>query len=315
MTTRITRSPATAAKFIRDGGLAAFPTETVYGLGADAFNEKAIRKIFTAKGRPSDNPLIIHVAETSQIELLAKSMPSSAKKFIRAFFPGPLTIILPKRKEVSDLITAGLPTVGVRMPSFSITRRFLRECRTPVVAPSANRSGKPSPTTWQAVKDDLDGKIECILTGAQTSVGLESTVVDCTGRIPEILRAGAITLEELRAIDPSTRVASNLKSRPARSPGLKYRHYAPRARIVLVQSPHVVRYFNAAAYIGMTEPSSKQHFKKIKICSDIRSYAHSLFLFFRQCDQMNVKTIYCQSISEAGLGLALMDRIRRAMRQ
>jgi len=312
MTTRTTRSPAAAARFIREGKLAAFPTETVYGLGADAFNEQAIRKIFAAKGRPSDNPLIVHISRISQIELLAKRIPPSAKKFIRAFFPGPLTIILPKRKEVSDLITAGLSTVGVRMPSLPLTRKFLRECRTPVVAPSANRSGKPSPTTWQAVRDDLDGRIGCILKGPQTIVGLESTVVDCTGKIPEILRAGAISLEELRAIVPSTRLASKRSSRNPKSPGLRYRHYAPKARIVLLQSPRSLEATGSSAYIGIIKPPTTQRFKRIKICSDVRDYAHSLFEFFRQCDRMGVKTIYCQSVAKTGLGLALMDRMQRA---
>jgi len=312
MTTRITKSPATAARYIREGKLAAFPTETVYGLGADAFNEDAIRKIFIAKGRPSDNPLIVHVAEVSQVEQLATKIPPTARKFIEALFPGPLTLILPKRKEVSSLITAGLPTVGVRVPSLPLTQTFLHECGTPVVAPSANRSGKPSPTTWQAVVNDLEGRIACILKGGQTIVGLESTVVDCTERTPIILRAGAISLEQLRRIIPSTRVAGNIDPQFAKSPGLKYRHYAPHARVVVVASPRAFQPSPASAYIGLIKPASAGGFNLVKICANLEEYAHALFLFFRQCDHLKIKTIYAHSVPETGLGLALMDRIRRS---
>ncbi|MBI1803078.1 MAG: threonylcarbamoyl-AMP synthase [Ignavibacteriae bacterium] len=314
MITRITTSSRIAAAFIRNGSLAAFPTETVYGLGADAFNEKAVRKIFIAKGRPSDNPLIVHITSTSEIERLAKRIPATAEKFIATFFPGPLTIILPKRENVSPLITAGLFTVGIRMPGHTVTQKFLHECGTPVVAPSANRSGRPSPTTWQAVKHDLDGRIACILKDDQTEVGLESTVVDCTGSIPIILRAGAVTLEQLRKIIPATRVADHLRHgvRAAKSPGLKYRHYAPKARVAIVSSPEEIPPATASAYIGLAQPVSRHTLKLVRVCRNLSDYAHSLFLFFRQCDEAHVQRIYCQVVPDTGLGLALMDRIMRA---
>ena len=226
--------------------------------------------------------------------------------------PGPLTLILPKRKEVSLLITAGLSTVGVRMPSLPLTQKFLHDCGTPVVAPSANRSGNPSPTTLQAVMSDLQGRIACILKGGQTIVGLESTVVDCTGTVPKILRAGALSLEQLRKVVPATRVARDTGSRSSKSPGMKYRHYAPQARVVIIDSPADIPTSSDGGYIGTIELSLRHRLRLVKVCLNVEDYAHALFLFFRRCDEAKVRTIYAQSVSEAGLGLALMDRIRRA---
>ena len=313
MQTRLTTSPQIAARFIRNGELAAFPTETVYGLGADAFNEKAIRKIFIAKGRPADNPLIVHISHISQVEQLAKSIPSSAERLIEEFFPGPLTLVLPKHHAVSPLITAGLQTVGIRMPNHPITKTFLQECGTPVVAPSANRSGKPSPTTWQAVAEDLDGRIACILKGKATTIGLESTVVDCTSRIPTILRTGATTLEQLRKIVPSMRIAHHLSMHnKAKSPGMKYRHYAPHATVRIIDSPDDASTKKFSAYIGLRTPSTHIQFTLVSTHRTIEEYAHALFSFFRQCDDAGIRIIYCDNVPEKGLGLALMDRIRRA---
>lgn len=181
MHTKLTRSVDVAARYIFSGEVVAFPTETVYGLGANVFDEGAIEKIFLAKGRPSDNPLIAHIGSLSQLELLVDKVTPTAAKLIDGFFPGPLTLVLPKRDDVPEIATAGLDTIGVRMPLHKLALSFIRACRMPLVAPSANLSGKPSPTTWQAVKTDLDGRIACILKGEPTDVGLESTVVDCTG--------------------------------------------------------------------------------------------------------------------------------------
>ncbi len=208
MRTVLTRSAAEAAQVIKKGGLAAFPTETVYGLGADVFNEAALGNIFAAKDRPADNPLIVHIASLEQIGLLTSAVTASAEKFIAAFFPGPLTLVLPKSGNVSSLATAGLDSVGIRMPGNRLAQEFLRLCATPVAAPSANLSGRPSPTTWQAVFEDLDGRIDCILQDEETEVGLESTVVDCTGEVPQVLRSGAVTLEQLREVVPETKAAS-----------------------------------------------------------------------------------------------------------
>ena len=310
MITRLTRSPRIAAQFIRRGEVVAFPTETVYGLGADVFNEAAIKLIFTAKGRPTDNPLIAHIAAVEQIELLARDIPPAAIKLVEAFFPGPLTIVLPKRDRVPLIATAGLETIGVRFPRHPLAGEFILACQTPLVAPSANLSGRPSPTTWQAVKSDLDGRISCILQGAQTEVGLESTVVDGTGAHPVLLRAGGVTLEQLRAVIPETRLASAEDKSAPRSPGLKYRHYAPQAQVHLITHPGRIARPDEAGYIGLDEPG--QRFRLARRCRDLAEYARELFQFFRECDAAGVRDIYCQQVDEEGLGLALMDRVRRA---
>jgi L-threonylcarbamoyladenylate synthase len=310
MITRLTRSPRIAAQFIRRGEVVAFPTETVYGLGADVFNEAAIERIFNAKGRPTDNPLIAHIAAVEQIELLARDIPPAAIKLIEAFFPGPLTIVLPKRDRVPLIATAGLETIGIRLPRHPLAHEFILACNTPLVAPSANLSGRPSPTTWQAVKSDLDGRISCILQGAQTEVGLESTVIDGTGPHPVLLRAGAVTLEQLRAVIPETRLASAGDKSAPRSPGLKYRHYAPRAEVYLITRPSQIARPEEAGYIGLDEPG--QGFRLVRRCRDLTEYARELFQFFRECDAVGVRDIYCQEVDEEGLGLALMDRLHRA---
>jgi L-threonylcarbamoyladenylate synthase len=313
MTTRITASASVAAEYILRGELVAFPTETVYGLGADVFNERAVRKIFRAKGRPHDNPLIVHIASSDQFSSLATSIPPRAGKLIEKFFPGPLTVILPKCVGVPDVVTAGLPTVAVRMPDHPVTRKFLTLCGTPVAAPSANRSGHPSPTTWPAVQDDLDGQIECILRGGRTRVGLESTVVDCTSPRPLVLRTGAISLADLRAVLPSIAVARKHPAEPARSPGTRYRHYAPEANVVIVSSPEEALITGNEAFIGITRPHKK--FRKSLACRSVQSYAYELYDFFRLCDKMEVLVIYCQRVPAAGIGAAVMDRIRRAARR
>ena len=314
MKTILTSSAAEAAAVIRDGGLVAFPTETVYGLGADVFNESAIARIFEAKGRPADNPLIAHIGEVGQVELLASEINAQAKRFIDAFFPSPLTIVLPKRSEVPLIATANLQTIGVRMPDHSLALEFLKECGTPVAAPSANISGRPSPTTWQAVLEDLDGRIDCILKGEATDVGLESTVVDCTSSVPLILRKGAITLEQLRRVVRETRFYEISATDEIRSPGLKHRHYSPDARVVLLNSgeiPDAARLsFEDCAYVGISPPAVE--FKLSNVCESVEEYAHEVFGFFRECDRSGVKTIFCEEVSDDGLGAALMDRLRRA---
>jgi L-threonylcarbamoyladenylate synthase len=310
MQTVLTTLPNEAAEFIKRGGVVAFPTETVYGLGANVFDEEATKKIFIAKGRPSDNPLIAHVADVSQISLLASHITESARKLIEVFFPGPLTVVLPKKEGVPLIATAGLQTVGVRMPRHPIANEFLRLCETPLVAPSANLSGKPSPTVWQAVYEDLNGKIDCILCGEQTEVGLESTVVDCNDDVPLVLRAGAVTLEQLQAIVPSTRLANVKEDDVVRSPGLKHKHYSPKACVVLIDNPDEIVSRDDSAYIGLDMPSSD--FRLQQVCSSVEEYAHGLFLFFRRCDEREIKTIYCQKVEEKDLGLALMDRLKRA---
>jgi L-threonylcarbamoyladenylate synthase len=309
MQTVLTKSPIEAAAFIRRGGVVAFPTETVYGLGANVFDEKAVAKIFEAKMRPADNPLIAHVGSLEQIELLAKEITPPAQKFIEAFFPAPLTLVLPKAENVPLIATAGLDTIGVRMPQSDLAREFLRHCETPVVAPSANLSGKPSPTEWRAVFEDLNGRIDCILQGEATEIGLESTVVDCTSRVPLVLRAGAVSLEELRRIVPETEIYHVKTGEAVKSPGLKHRHYSPRARVVLTQNSKF-KIQNSSAFIGLNKP--KENFDLMKICASVEEYAHEVFAFFRRCDHAGIETIYCEIVDEKGIGAALMDRLRRA---
>jgi L-threonylcarbamoyladenylate synthase len=306
--TKLTPDIEFAASFLRSGEVVAFPTETVYGLGGNAFDEKALRKIFAAKGRPADNPLIIHIGATEQLAEIVSQITPAAQRLIEAFWPGPLTVVLPKAERIPLLATANLQTVGVRAPAHPTANAFLRACGVPVAAPSANLSGRPSPTTWQAVAQDLDGRIACILQGGQTRVGLESTVVDCAGDTPHVLRAGAVTLEQLRAVLPAAQALTPDADAPARSPGLRHQHYAPRARVILVESPP--DFNQKAAYIGLYTPAC--NFTQQRICRDTEEYAHELFAFFRECDENGVNIIYCQAVAEIGLGVALMDRIMRA---
>ncbi len=328
MKTKITQSPSIAARYILHGELVAFPTETVYGLGGNAFNEEAIRRIFEAKGRPADNPLIVHISNIHQLDQVAKNVPKVAAELIDRFFPGPLTVILPKSDRIPSIVTAGLDTVGVRMPRHPIALQFLRACGVPVAAPSANLSGSPSPTTWTAVRADLDGRIGCILKADPTHVGLESTVVDCTTEHPVILRAGAVTLEQLREVIPETDksispdyyfggptlVHSDSESAPAapKSPGMKYKHYSPAAKIVLCNYPQYTVGIGSSAYIGIDTPGQKDSFSRVLLCEDLEAYARNLYQFFRECDEEGIEVIYCQAVREEGLGMALMDRINRA---
>lgn len=308
--TVLTTSALEAAEFIKHGGIVAFPTETVYGLGANVFDERAIEKIFEAKKRPPDNPLIAHISNEDQIHELANEIPSAAGDLIARFFPGPLTIVLKKVGRVPQVATAGLETIGIRMPALQLARDFLVACGTPVVAPSANLSGRPSPTTWQAVHEDLDGRIDCILQGGSTELGLESTVVDCTSEIPLILRQGAIPLERLREVIPDIRISDEYAFDAPRSPGLKHKHYSPRARVVIVRRGIESYSDGGAAFIGIAKPTG--HVGMSKICTSVEEYASALFEFYRECDRRGVSTILCEAVEEKGIGAALMDRIRRA---
>jgi L-threonylcarbamoyladenylate synthase len=308
--TVLTRSTDEAAEFIKQGGIAAFPTETVYGLGASVFDENAVAKIFEAKQRPADNPLIAHICSETQIGLLATAITGSAEKFIRAFFPGPLTIVLRKSSKVPLIATAGLDTIGIRMPGFKLAKQFLAACGTPVVAPSANISGRPSPTTWEAVFEDLNGRIDCILQAGETRIGLESTVVDCTTEIPNVLRSGSISIEQLCAIVPTTDLFAADETKAPRSPGLRHQHYSPRAQVVLIGNGAELSGGLGAAYIGLTRLAATC--ERELVCSSVEEYARSVFEFFRACDRLGIRTIYCERVKESGIGVALMDRIRRA---
>jgi L-threonylcarbamoyladenylate synthase len=310
METLLTESVEEAAAVIRLGGLVAFPTETVYGLGANVFNAHAVASIFNAKMRPADNPLIVHISDLEQISMLAAEIPASAQKFIEAFFPGPLTILFPRSAAVSDTVTAGLGSVGIRMPRLQLAADFLRLCEVPVAAPSANLSGRPSPTTWEAVREDLEGRIDCILKGDDTEIGLESTVVDCTAQVPVMLRKGAVSLEELQSVVPETQNYEGISSEKTGSPGILHRHYSPRAHVVVVEPGAVVPVSERSSFIGSSKPPGD--FETLRICRSTEDYAKQAFEFFRACDRLGIKTIYCEAVDEKGIGAALMDRLRRA---
>lgn len=313
MNTVLTSSPQEAAGYINQGGLVAFPTETVYGLGADITSEDALTGIFKAKGRPSDNPLIVHISSPARIGEVAATVTPEAETLMEIFFPGPLTLILPRQPWISDLVTAGRSTVGVRCPGNALTREFLSCCTHPVAAPSANISGRPSSTDWHAVQHDLQGKIDCILKGSSSAIGLESTIVDCSSPVPTLLRQGAVSLETLRDVLPSIQASTrHTPGKTPRSPGQKYPHYAPRAQVVLIDTDatKTAAVPENTAYIGMGK--APEGFRKTLQCPDLDTYAHSLFRFFRECDHEGISTIYCQRPPSSGIGRALHDRIERA---
>ena len=329
----------TAADLLIDGKLVAFPTETVYGLGADALNPAAVKRIFEAKGRPSDNPLIAHIASLEQLTQLVREVSPLAKLLMERFWPGPLTLVMDKDRNLPDDLTAGLATVAVRMPEDPIALDLIRRVGRPIVAPSANRSGRPSATTWESVLIDLDGRIDGVLCGPPTRIGLESTVVDTTTDEPIILRHGAITQEMIQRVWSSCRSSSSHLGpisdsngpSPAevpldfarRSPGTRHRHYQPKARVVLFDSIDQLGELPRAVGILGIGPKSDLHAiesdlsekypgSKLCVCSSLDDYAGRLFEFFRECDFKNISTIYCQRVELSGLGRAIMDRLDRA---
>jgi len=309
--TILTTVPTIAAGLIKQGWVVAFPTETVYGLGAAVFDGAAVARIFEAKRRPGDNPLIAHIGSLDQIDQLASGVEPYARTLIDSFFPGPLTVVVKKSDRVPLIATAGLDTIGIRMPRHPVAQKFLAACGTPVVAPSANLSGRPSPTTWRAVFEDLNGRIDCILQADATEIGLESTVVDCIGDRPVVLRQGSVSLAEIQAIAPEAVLGSDRhEERSQRSPGLRHKHYSPAAKVKIVGEILAARREAKSAFIGVS--SNGGAFAKKYIARDATDYAHNLFEFFRECDREGIRTIYCEAVPEAGIGAALMDRIRRA---
>lgn len=322
-----------AGLILRGGGLVAFPTETVYGLGADATNGVAVARIFKAKGRPPDNPIIVHIASRSQLRSLAASIPSEAEILMDAFWPGPLTLILPAGKGVPDVVTAGLPTIAVRMPDHPVALALINAAGVPVAAPSANLSGRPSPTLAEHVLKDLDGRIEAILDGGPAGIGVESTVLDLTSRVPVILRPGGITPEELRVclkeveVDPA--VMSGLYDGDSpRSPGMKYIHYAPRAPLLLVTgSPAAVarkirelacEEKNCGRRVGILTYSDSGDFSAVgEVVTAGRrdrpgTVAAELYSALRRFNEMGVDIIIAEGLEEKGVGLAVMNRLKKA---
>ncbi|MFY9608357.1 MAG: L-threonylcarbamoyladenylate synthase, partial [Blastocatellia bacterium] len=310
-----------AALIIRSGGLVAFPTETVYGLGADAMNERAIRGIFEAKGRPADNPLIVHICDRAMLDLVANDVGAKAEALIGAFWPGPLTLVLKRRPEVAESVSAGLATVAVRMPRSPIALELIRRAERPIAAPSANLAGRPSPTTADHVAGDLEGRVDMILDGGATKIGIESTVLDMTTAPPVILRPGWITREQLTDTIGWVDLAENGEAL-RRSPGTRHRHYGPRARVVLVENTpeESVRQLcedllkeGSVGFIGHTRVAiDNPGFSAILLENAADEYARSIYSALRELDQRGVNVIVVEGISEAGEGAAVMDRLRRA---
>jgi len=299
-----------AAEIIRKGELIAFPTETVYGLGANALDPEAVKKIFLAKGRPSDNPLIIHIAKKEQLSEIAKMKPSKkklAEKVIQRFWPGPLTIILEKTEKIPFKVTGGLNTVAVRMPKNEIALKLINYSKVPIAAPSANLSGKPSGTCLEDVFEDFNGKISGIIKSKSCEIGLESTVVDLTGEKPILLRPGGISFEKLKKVFPNLKIYSCRRIKKAKSPGMRYKHYSPNAKIILFEK-------SAHHKIPIYERKYKDRNKKVKVIlsKKTKNFSKNLFKLFRQCDKENVDYILISSVNEKGIGLALMNRIRKA---
>ena len=312
--TRLLDSAEEAAALLRAGRLVAFPTETVYGLGASALDADAIAGIFRAKGRPADNPLIVHVASVEEVAPLVVDVPPPAARFMEAFWPGPLSIVLRRSDVLADGVAAGLDTVALRMPDHPAALAMLRAAGIPVAAPSANRSGRPSPTTWEAVMDDLDGKIDAVLKGGGARVGLESTVVDCTTAEPVVLRRGSIGLADLRSIEPATRLAASGELETGRSPGVRHPHYRPEGRVLLARPDAPLP--PGAAWLGLHPPANPDTLRRVEVVPTVEDYARRLFAYFRTCEKEGIRDIICEdlreSTPESAIHSALLDRLERA---
>lgn len=322
-----------AGHIIKGGDLVAFPTETVYGLGADGLNEEAVKKIYLAKGRPSDNPLILHIDSISMLERLVKEVTEEAKLLIEAFWPGPLTIVLKKNSLVPSIISAGLDSVAIRMPNNPIALALIKETNTPIAAPSANTSGRPSPTRPDHVLEDMVDKIPLIIDGGETGVGLESTVIDLSENTPLILRPGGVTIEEIKKILPNVRLDPGLVENDKlnlipKSPGQKYRHYAPKAQMVLYVGKREDR---LDAIVKRAEKESakgkkvgilgfeenKDSFKDfphliLGLESDKAKIAHVLFDSLRRLDDLGLDLILCEGLDSDNIGMAIMNRLEKA---
>lgn len=323
---------AEAGEILKRGGLVAFPTETVYGLGANALDEKAAMKTYAAKGRPSDNPLIVHIADVEALKEIVEEIPEKAKRVIEKFWPGPLTLIFNKKEIVPLGTTGGLNTVAVRMPMDEIARGLIRAGGGYVSAPSANTSGRPSPSTAQHVMDDMDGKIEMIIDGGSVEIGVESTILDVTVDPPMILRPGAVTKEMLEKIigkvDVDSALLSDTSEEAPKAPGMKYRHYAPKAQMIIVsgEPKEIVKAIKQIAYeqerlgykvgiIATNETRSlytKGVVKSIGSRSNENSIAKNLYKVLREFDEEDVSYIYCEAFDEEGIGSAVMNRLDKA---
>ncbi len=324
-----------AAKIIKGSGLVAFPTETVYGLGANVLDKKAVRKIFEVKGRPLDNPVIVHIAKIEDLNLLARKIPKIAEILAKKFWPGPLTLILFKNKIVPDEVTAGSNTVAIRMPKNKIALELIKNSGVPIAAPSANLAGKPSPTTAKHVFEDLGDKIDLILDGGRTKVGVESTVIDLTVKPPLILRPGGISLEKLKKVLKDIKphpflLGAKLKDKIIKSPGMKYRHYAPKTPLILAEGKNQISkiqelidyYQRKNKIVGvMTTKETKKFYQKANLVlvvgskKNLEEIAKNLFKTLREFDKRKVDIIISESFPERGIGFAIMHRLKKAAKK
>ncbi|MDY4190819.1 MAG: L-threonylcarbamoyladenylate synthase [Oscillospiraceae bacterium] len=315
-----------AAEILAGGGLVAFPTETVYGLGANALDEKAVAGIFKAKGRPQDNPLIVHVCDLDMIGPLVTEIPEAALRLAGAFWPGPLTMIFPKSGAVPQVTSGGLPTVAIRFPAHMVARELIRRADVPIAAPSANLSGSPSPTTAEHCIHDLMGRVDAIVDSGSCGVGVESTVISLVGETPRVLRPGGVTVEQLREVlgevevDPAV-CAPLAEGKAAASPGMKYKHYAPRAHVVILEGGRqaFAKYVNARAGDGIYAMCFEEDVPGLSVPSvsyggegDDASQAVRLFAVLRQMDELGAKTVYAHCPARTGVGLAVYNRLLRA---
>ncbi|WP_026519471.1 L-threonylcarbamoyladenylate synthase [Butyrivibrio sp. FCS006] len=321
-----------AGDIIKEGGLVAFPTETVYGLGGDALNPESSKKIYAAKGRPSDNPLIVHVATMEDVEAIVDEVPEAAYKLAEAYWPGPITMIMNKNEKVPHETTGGLDTVAIRMPNNEIALELIRQSGGYIAAPSANTSGRPSPTLARYCVEDLSGKIEMIIDGGQVGIGLESTIVDLTSEEPMILRPGYITQDMLKEVLGEVTIDRTIidaaSTEKPKAPGMKYRHYAPKGSLTIVQGSQeeVVDYINAKAKEAMAEGKrvgiigtdatstlySADVIKSVGNREDEATIAHELFKVLREFDDENIDIMFSESFDESGIGQAIMNRLLKA---
>lgn len=311
-----------AAEILKNGGIAAIPTETVYGLAASAYDNDAIDKVFKAKGRPQDNPLIVHIADIEMLFEIACDIPQNALKCAEKFWPGPFTMVLKRTGKIASSVSAGLSTVAVRMPSDTVARDIIKQSGLPLAAPSANSSGRPSPTTADHVLADLDGKIDAVVVGGECTVGVESTVVTFADEHPVLLRPGAVTLEQLKEIIPDITVDKAVFAEPEKgqrvaSPGMKYKHYAPKTDAYLVEGESFAEFVNSktdCVAVCFSEESEKITIPKLVYgtACDQATLAQQVFAVLREVDKMGAKAVYVHAPSKTGVGLAVYNRLIRA---
>lgn len=315
------------AQYLKNGEVVAIPTETVYGLAADAFNEDAIKKVFKVKGRPQDNPLLVHIHKLEQVHDICKDIPKEAEKVFDVFWPGSVTLIFNKKECISDTVTAGMKTVAVRFPKSEIARAIIKESKTLLVAPSANLSGKPSTTSAKHCYNDLNEKIPCILDGGSSSIGLESTIIDMSTKNPVLLREGAVSVDEICKVIPNLIYKKDLLSvkdnEIPKAPGMKYRHYAPDAPLTLVEGD----YIKTSEWIKenatkndvvicfeefLNNFNGYQHTYSLGSFEALNVAAKKIFDLLRECDKLNINHIYIQAPNNSGLGNSIINRLEKA---